>query len=233
MFTTEYGVIVENEISSVDIEAQTADSGAKLTGTGSHALKVGTNEIEVTVTSQSGETKTYIIRVVRKEAASGDSGNNSNNGGTDSGNSGGDSEKGGYSTDFLLENGKISRVGVGSAAQDVLNHISFTGGAYGKVTHSDGSANDGIVGTGDVLTIYDKNGGEMARYTFVIYGDVNGDGAVTSMDLLYVKRHILGTKLLEEPYLTAADANRGNDGITSIDLLYIKRHILDIRYIEQ
>ena len=65
------------------------------------------------------------------------------------------------------------------------------------------------------------------------YGDVNGDGAVTSMDLLYVKRHILGTKLLEEPYLTAADANRGNDGITSIDLLYIKRHILDIRYIEQ
>lgn len=40
MFTTEYGVIVENEISSVDIEAQTADSGAKLTGTGSHALKV-------------------------------------------------------------------------------------------------------------------------------------------------------------------------------------------------
>ena len=69
--------------------------------------------------------------------------------------------------------------------------------------------------------------------TFVIYGDVNGDGAVTSMDLLYVKRHILGTKLLEEPYLTAADANRGNDGITSIDLLYIKRHILDIRYIEQ
>mgnify|MGYP000963154375 CR=1 FL=1 len=244
MFTTEYGVIVENEISSVDIEAQTADSSAKLTGTGSHALKVGTNEIEVTVTSQSGETKTYIIRVVRKEAASGDSGNNSNNGGTDSGNSGGDSgtdngnsggdsEKGGYSTDFLLENGKISRVGVGSAAQDVLNHISFTGGAYGKVTHSDGSANDGIVGTGDVLTIYDKNGGEMARYTFVIYGDVNGDGAVTSMDLLYVKRHILGTKLLEEPYLTAADANRGNDGITSIDLLYIKRHILDIRYIEQ
>lgn len=125
---------------------------------------------------------------MRKEAASGDSGNNSNNGGTDSGNSGGDSgtdngnsggdsEKGGYSTDFLLENGKISRVGVGSAAQDVLNHISFTGGAYGKVTHSDGSANDGIVGTGDVLTIYDKNGGEMARYTFVIYGDVNGDGA--------------------------------------------------------
>lgn len=33
----------------------------------------------------------------------------------------------------------------------------------------------------------------------MIYGDVNGDGAVTSMDLLYVKRHILGTKLLEEP----------------------------------
>ena len=56
---------------------------------------------------------------------------------------------------------------------------------------------------------------------------------MTSMDLLYVKRHVLQTKELEGAYLLAADANRAGDGITSIDLLYIKRHILDIRYIEQ
>lgn len=225
MFTTEYDLIVENDVTSVDISADTADSGAEVTGTGTYALSVGTNTVQIIVTSQSGTAKTYTLRIVRKEATSG---------GSDSSNdSGADTEQGGFTTDFLIEDGIVSRVGVGSAAQDVLNHISFTGGAYGKIYHDDGSQNDGVVGTGDKLTVYGADGSVLGSYTIVIYGDVNGDGQITSMDLLYVKRHILDTKALEGSYLLAADANRRNDGITSIDLLYIKRHILDIRYIEQ
>lgn len=227
MFTTDYSIIVENEVSSIGISAEAADSAADVTGIGTYQLKVGINTIIVAVTAQNGEKKDYTINIVRKEAAAGDDGSLD---GSDSENG---QETGGYTTDLLIENGYVSRIGVGSAVQDILNHFSFTGGAYGTITHSDGSINDGIAGTGDAIVIYDKNGKEMARYTVIIYGDVNGDGEVTSMDLLYVKRHILETKLLEEPYITAADANRGNDGITSIDLLYIKRHILDIRYIEQ
>lgn len=231
MFTTEYDLIVEHSVSSVEILADAADSSADVSGTGSHALNVGANTINITVISQSGVEKTYTIRIVRKAGSSsgGDSGNNSGD------NSGGSSEKGGFTSDFLTDNasGIISRVGVGSAASDVLNHISFTGGAYGKIYDSKGSEKDGIVGTGDKFIAYDASGNVIGSYTFVIYGDVNGDGQITSMDLLYVKRHILQTKELEGVYLVAADANRGNDGITSIDLLYIKRHILDIRYIEQ
>lgn len=231
MFTTEYDLIVEHSVSSVEILADAADSSADVSGTGSHALNVGANTINITVISQSGVEKTYTIRIVRKAGSSsgGDSGNNSGN------NSGGASEKGGFTSDFLTDNasGIISRVGVGSAASDVLNHISFTGGAYGKIYDSKGSEKDGIVGTGDKFIAYDASDNVIGSYTFVIYGDVNGDGQITSMDLLYVKRHILQTKELDGVYLVAADANRGNDGITSIDLLYIKRHILDIRYIEQ
>lgn len=227
MFTTEYDLIVEHSVSSVEILANAADSSADVSGTGSHTLDVGANTINIVVISQSGVEKIYTIRIVRKEGAS--SGGNSGN------NSGGSSEKAGFTSDFLMDNdaGIISRVGVGSAVSDVLNHISFTGGAYGKIYDSNGSEKNGIVGTGDQFTAYDADGNVIGSYTFVIYGDVNGDGQITSMDLLYVKRHILQTKELEGAHLTAADANRGDDGITSIDLLYIKRHILDIRYIEQ
>lgn len=228
IYTTEYDLIVENSISSVSITAEAADSAADVSGTGTHKLSVGTNIIEISVTASNGSSKTYTIRIVRK---------NTSSSGGDSGGSGSGENEGnaGFSSDFLIDDsaGIISRVGVGSAASDVLNHITFTGGAYARVYNADGSENNGIVGTGDYLTVYRSDGSVIGKYTFVIYGDVNGDGQVTSMDLLYVKRHVLQTKELEGAYFLAADANRAGDGITSIDLLYIKRHILDIRYIEQ
>jgi beta-N-acetylglucosaminidase len=224
MFTTSYSLIVDNSVSSVEISANAADSSANVSGTGNHALSIGDNTINVTVTSASGDTKTYTIQIVRKEGSSS----------SDNGSSGGSSTAG-FTTDFALDSSTqtISRVGVGSAAQDILNLINFTGGAYGRIYNADGSENNDIVGTGCKLVIYDAGGNAIAQYTFVIYGDVNGDGKITSMDLLYVKRHILGISTLDGVYAMAADANRKNDGITSMDLLYIKRHVLAIQYIEQ
>ena len=65
-----------------------------------------------------------------------------------------------------------------------------------------------------------------------MYGDVNGDGKITSLDMLYIKRHVLNIRILKDANLEAADTNK--DGkITSLDMLYIKRHILDIKYIQQ
>lgn len=228
IYTTEYDLIVENSVSSVNITADSADSSADVSGTGKHSLEVGINTVKVSVTASNGSEKTYTIKIVRKSAAS-------SGGNTGDGDNGGNTENAGFSSDFLFDEdtATISRVGVGSAASDILNQITFTGGAYGKIYNADGSENNGVVGTGDYFTAYRSDGSVIGKYTFVIYGDVNGDGQVTSMDLLYVKRHVLETKELEGVYLMAADANRGNDGITSIDLLYIKRHILDIRYIEQ
>ena len=86
--------------------------------------------------------------------------------------------------------------------------------------------------TGNKLVIYKKDGSIYAQYDVVIYGDVNGDGRITSMDMLYIKRHILYIKTLSGSYLLAADTNKDSD-VTSMDMLYIKRHILDIKYIQQ
>lgn len=105
---------------------------------------------------------------------------------------------------------------------------------YGKLLNSSGSecAADDTVATGNKLVIYKKDGSIYAQYDVVIYGDVNGDGRITSMDMLYIKRHILYIKTLSGAYLLAADTNKDSD-VTSMDMLYIKRHILDIKYIQQ
>ena len=124
-------------------------------------------------------------------------------------------------------------IGVGSSASSVLGAITFTGGAYGRIYSSDGTQNTGTVATGDELVIYNPDGSTLASYDIVIYGDVNGDGAVTSLDMVYVKRHVLDVRGLSGAYKEAANANRANDGITSLDMVYIKRHVLDIRYIQQ
>ncbi|CAM4314011.1 glucosaminidase domain-containing protein [Erysipelothrix inopinata] len=62
-------------------------------------------------------------------------------------------------------------------------------------------------------------------------GDVNGDGVIDGFDMMAVKRHYLGIKLLEGDSLLAADVNR--DGVVDgFDMMAIKRHYLGIKLIE-
>lgn len=65
--TLEYNVEIKPEDSTVKVNAQTADSTAKVTGTGEITLNPGTNKIEVKVTAQNGDVKTYVINATLKE----------------------------------------------------------------------------------------------------------------------------------------------------------------------
>ena len=62
----------------------------------------------------------------------------------------------------------------------------------------------------------------------ILYGDVNGDGKITSIDLLVLQRHILGLEILEERYKKAGNTSKNGQDPTSVDLLVIQRHILGI-----
>lgn len=219
-YTQEYDLIVENDVTGINISAAASDGTAEISGAGYYELNVGLNSIQLSVYAQNGSIRTYTIHVVRKEGA--------NPGG------GEDDNQPGYSSDYVMnsEAGTISGIGVGSAAQDVLNGITFINGAYGKVYAADGSENDQTVGTGNRIVIYDGSGNVLANYEVIIYGDVNGDGSIDLLDIVKIKRYMLGTGGVEGAYYQAADTNRDGEP-DLLDIVAIKNHMLGKRYIPQ
>ena len=65
--TKEYSVEVENDVTSVTINATKEDSKASVKGTGTFDLVEGNNKYEIIVTAQKGNTSTYVVNVYRKE----------------------------------------------------------------------------------------------------------------------------------------------------------------------
>lgn len=63
----DYNVSVTNEIESVNIYAFAEDRAATVNIYGGGSLKVGENTVTVTVTSTTGRSRTYTIKVIRKE----------------------------------------------------------------------------------------------------------------------------------------------------------------------
>ncbi len=62
----EYNITVENNIDKVTIDATREDTDSILKGTGEKTLDIGDNSFDVTVTSASGITRTYVVNVTRK-----------------------------------------------------------------------------------------------------------------------------------------------------------------------
>ena len=81
---------------------------------------------------------------------------------------------------------------------------------------------------GETLTEGDKLGTGCVindAYSVVVLGDVNGDGEVDAIDLLLIKRQLLGTHSFEESYNIASDLNK-DTVVDAIDLLLQKRYLL-------
>lgn len=60
-----------------------------------------------------------------------------------------------------------------------------------------------IAGTGSKIRIVDENNVTKMEYYIIIYGDVNGDGKINSLDLLVLQRHILEIERLNGLFLKA------------------------------
>jgi len=59
------------------------------------------------------------------------------------------------------------------------------------------------IGTGSKIRLVDENNNIKMEYYIIIYGDVNGDGKINSLDLLVLQRHILEIQRLNETFLKA------------------------------
>lgn len=89
------------------------------------------------------------------------------------------------------------------------------------------------IGTHSSMYIYDEQDQLRYKYTFILYGDVNGDGKINSTDLLVLQRHILEIEPLKETYLLSGNISKNGKNPSSVDSLLIQRHILGLSIIDQ
>jgi beta-N-acetylglucosaminidase len=138
-----------------------------------------------------------------------------------------------YKTTYpILNNDYITGISVGTSA-DTLKKKFTLSNCNINVYNSDGKTkNNGLMCTGNKVVITDNSGKTIKEYTCVIYGDVNGDGVISILDMLHQKRDILGISKLSGAKAIAADVNK-KDGINLLDMLYVKRQILGIANISQ
>ena len=115
-------------------------------------------------------------------------------------------EETGFTTGYLYG------VTAGEAAE---GYFALVDAEAGTVEWTLGTASN-VNGTGAVATVKDTKGNAVAEYTLVIFGDVNGDAAVTATDANLVTNAALGGAIAGDANNFAANAN-GDTGVTATD----------------
>ena len=64
---TDYEIAVESNVDKINISATSEDSKATIEGTGKKKLEYGVNNFNISVISESGDTKTYNLKITRKD----------------------------------------------------------------------------------------------------------------------------------------------------------------------
>ncbi len=201
-YSYSYGLIVGNTVKSITINAVPSDSGATVSGAGVRTLIHGENAIVIKVTASNGISRSYTINVFREGTLQ-------------------------YITsEHYKIDSYITGVSAGTTVETAMSRIildSCTAKLFDvKGTHK----TTGNIATGDVLKLYVDNK-VINEYPFVIYGDVNGNGIINTLDLLSGHKHLLGINNLTGAQLEACDMNKSGD-FSSVDLLRGQKYLLGI-----
>lgn len=76
------------------------------------------------------------------------------------------------------------------------------------------------------------NESKETSFTYMLKGDINGDGEINSADLLKLRQHLLGINSLNGVYLKGANVTDDNE-VNSADLLKIRQYLLGMATINQ
>ena len=94
--------------------------------------------------------------------------------------------------------------------------------------YSDKAAKSGFVATDDVLLVFDDYGSLQNRFTCVVKGDLDRDGAISAGDYVALRMYILKKKDFSSAQCVAADID-GNGRINAADYIFVRKHLL-VRY---
>lgn len=128
--------------------------------------------------------------------------------------------------------GYINGFSVGTTVNTIINSLVGTNSVSVVNINGAGINGNSKLGTGSTIVVTDSDGKTKYNYKVVIYGDVNGDGAITASDYVNVKNYIMKKKNLSEAALRGADSNKSGS-VTASDYVVIKNYILKKTNISQ
>ncbi len=122
----------------------------------------------------------------------------------------------------------INRTGktvTGVSAQTAISNFAaaFANGSV-KLFENNAEVTEGYVKTGMTVKIYDSNGTLVTGYKAVVTGDINGDGSITTTDLVTLRRYLAGLVTLNQTNIKACDLNSDN-AVSITDLVIMRRYL--------
>lgn len=200
-----YDSYVPKTTNKITIKANTQSSNATISGTGDYELKDDETDITITVTSQTGIKRQYTITINKVEDTT--------------------SNKDIINSSYVNDkNGYLTNIRTKTLISDLKNNLIKSGAKNIIVTNSNGKvqSNNTKLATGQKITIVSAI--DTKTYTIVVRGDSSGDGDVTILDLLQIRKHLKNDKKLSGAYFYAADTS-GDNNITILDLLQVQKHL--------
>ena len=201
---TKYSITIPALTKTINIEATPKNNKATITGTGEIEIKSNSQVVKIVVTAANGDKLTYEINVTRLE-----------------------SEEEIKLDDILKElRRNFDKYALGlTSYDDVVDVIDKVNSEVEFVVkNTEGKiVKDGNLGTGyEIIISFNE---ESKSFKVVIYGDNNGDGEITILDLLRIQKYLLNSINLSSEQLESSDVNK--DGkVDILDLLLVKKHLL-------
>ncbi len=199
-----YNAYVPTDTQKVNIIATAGAETSKVEGTGEVILEENEMDVTITVTSEAGTEKKYVIAIKKiddtitpNEAIE--------------------------ASNIPLSGETLTNIKNGTTVIDLKNLLISNGAKEVAITKNGNVLNDG-----DVLSTSTKvvitTAIETKEYVLSVKGDTSSDGQITILDLLQVLKHINGDKVLSGAARESADTS-GDGDVTILDLLQVLKHV--------
>ncbi len=218
---SDYSLVIEGDVPTVNISAFAVSSSAKLIGNvGNIPIATGKNDVRIVCIAANGASRIYTIHIELKGQGSAE----------------GPPEvdftpgPGGWNPPYAIRGTNLSGIAPGTDSGAFLASLGVYGSASASLTDENGSPVSGTMRTGMYLNYFD--GSYMSKYRIVVYGDINGDSVIDAIDLLLIRKNLLGLTTPSEAFRAASDVN--HDGaVDAIDLLLVRKQLLGLYSITQ
>lgn len=191
----------------------TVVNGVKGTFNQRYPLKTGLNQITINSVAENGDSRIYTLNITREQGAEEITTVSfpSYREGTDS----------------------ITGIPIGTTVGTFLSKVEKSSNVEVNIYQQNGSVcSDSVtLGTGMIVRAT-ANGSVIKELPIILYGDIDGNGTITLLDMVDVKRIILELGQYSDVSMKAADVDK-NGTVTLLDMVDVKRDILELEKISQ